>query len=118
MARELVLLTYNVRPGVPAEEYAEFTRTVDYPVFRQNSRIQEYSNYVVTGRGRGQGEWFRHFDLMFVDDLDAFDAQGRLHFGDAVILDHAQKWRDRWGSDPETGWHSDVNITYAREIWG
>lgn len=118
MARKLVMLTYNVRPGVPREEYEEFTRTVDYPIFRQNPHIMEYSNYIVAGQGRGEGEWFQHFDLMFVDDLEGFDAGGKLHFGDAVILEHAQKWRDRWGKDPETGWRSDVNITYANEIWG
>lgn len=117
MARKLVLLTYNVKPGVPLDEYAEYTRTVDYPIFRANPRIQSYSNFVVRGNGRGE-EWFKHFDLMFVDDLDDFHADGQLHFGRPEVLEHAANWRAKWGQDPATGWRTDVNITYADEIWG
>ncbi|WP_062358022.1 hypothetical protein [Herbidospora yilanensis] len=117
MARKLVLLTYNIRPGSDLAEYADFTRSVDYPAFRQNPGIQDYANFVVRENVRGE-EWFRHFDLMFVDDLDAFHADGRLHFGDPVILDHAARWRARWGADESTGWRTNVNITYADEIGG
>lgn len=118
MARKLVLLTYNIRPGSDLDEYEEYTRTVDYPKFRQNPRIQEYANFVVRDTARGDGEWFRHFDLMFVDDLDAFHADGKLHFGDPVILDHARSWRERWGGDPAPGRTSSITISYADEIHG
>ena len=118
MARKLVLLTYNIKPGSRLEEYEEYTRSVDYPAFRQNDRIQDYANYVVRPTVRGEEERFRHFDLMFVDDLDAFDAGGRLHYGDPVILEHAQRWRERWGVDPATGWKADISISYADEIHG
>ena len=117
MARKLVLLTYNIKPGVPLDEYAQYTRTVDYPIFRQNPGIQNYANYVVRQNARGE-EWFKHFDLMFVDDLDAFHAGGQLHHGDPRVLEHAAGWRAKWGQDLETGWRTDVNITYADEIWG
>ncbi|MBM9466470.1 hypothetical protein [Nakamurella leprariae] len=116
MSRKLVLLTYNIKPGVPLEEYVEYTREVDYPVFHQNPNIEQYSNFVIKRQGRGGGEWFKHFDLMFVNDLDAFDAGGKLHFGDQLILDHAARWREKWGQDPATGWRTDVNINYAEEI--
>ncbi|TQM73502.1 hypothetical protein [Thermopolyspora flexuosa] len=117
MARKLVLLTYNIKPGVDLKEYEEFTRTVDYPVFRQNPGIQSYANFVVRRNVRGE-EWFKHFDLLFVDDFEAFHADGRLHFGDPVILEHAAEWRRRWGRDEATGWRTPVNILYADEIWG
>lgn len=118
MARKLVLLTYNIKPGSRLEEYEEYTRNVDYRAFRQNPGIQDYANYVVRDTVRGEGEWFRHLDLMFVDDHRAFDADGKLHFGDPTILEHAQNWRERWGTDPETGWTTPVNISYADEIHG
>lgn len=115
MARKLVLLTYNIKPGADLTEYEEYTRSVDYPKFRQNPHILEYSNYVVRENARGT-EWFRHFDLMFVDSFDSFHAGGQLHFGDAVILDHAEQWRDRWSRKDEKGYPSDIKITYADEI--
>ena len=117
MARKLVLLTYNTKPGVPLEEYEEYTRSVDYPIFRAHPGVLDYSNYVVRRNARGE-EWFKHFDLMFVEDLDAFHAGGALHHGDPTVLAHAAGWRARWGADPATGWRTDVNITYADEIQG
>jgi hypothetical protein len=118
MARKLVLLTYDIKPGSRLEEYEEYTRSVDYPVFRQNDRIQDYANYVVRDTVRGEAERFRHFDLMFVDSLDAFHADGKLHFGDPKILEHAKRWREKWGMDPSTGWNANVTISYADEIHG
>lgn len=117
MARKLVLLTYNIKPGADLKEYEEFTRNIDYRRFRQNPGIQEYANFVVRQHARGE-EWFKHFDLMFVDDFENFHADGKLHFGDPVILEHAAEWRSRWGRDEATGWRTPVNITYADEIWG
>jgi len=117
MARKLVLLTYDIKPGSDLEEYAQYIRDVDYRKFRQNDGILDYANFVIRKNVRGE-EWFKHFDLMFVDDLDAFHAEGKLHHGDPAVLDHAAGWRAKWGSDPETGWRTDVNITYADEIWG
>lgn len=117
MARKLVLLTYNIKPGADLAEYEEYTRSVDYPKFRQNPHILEYSNYIVRQNVRG-AEWFKHFDLLFVDDLDSFHAEGRLHFGDPVILDHAAQWRMRWGRDNASTQSGDIKITYADEVWG
>ncbi|WP_293783439.1 hypothetical protein [uncultured Aeromicrobium sp.] len=115
MSRNLVLITYNVKPGVSLEEYAEYTRSVDYPVFRQNPGVVDYSNYVVRDFARGE-EWFKHFDLMYVDDLDAFYADGKLHFGDERILEHAARWRDTWGVGPDATTGAKVNITLAEQI--
>ena len=118
MARKLVMLTYNIKPGSDLEEYKQFTRSVDYPAFRQNDHIHDYANYIIRDTVRGEAPSFKHFDLMYVDDLDGFHADGKLHFGDAVILEHAQRWRERWGIDPETGWNANVTISYADEIHG
>lgn len=116
MSRKLVMLTYNIKPGSSLEEYQAYTREVDYPHFRQNPGIVDYANFVVKREARGDGEWFQHFDLMFVDDLDAFHADGALHFGDQEILGHARRWREKWGRDEATGWVTPVNIRYAEEI--
>lgn len=114
MARTLVLLTYNLKPGSDLEEYKEFTRTIDYKAFRQHPRIQEYTNFVVTKSVQGE-EWFQHFDLLYVD---AFDADGNGFFNDPIILAHAQVWVDRWGSDDPNDWDKNFNISYCDEIWG
>lgn len=53
---------------------------------------------------------------MFVEDLDSFYADGRLHFGDAAILERAKGWHEKWGADPNAGWSSDVNTTCAEEV--
>ena len=117
MARKLVLLTYNIKAGSDLEEYAEYTRSVDYPVFRRHPQIHNYTNYVVKKNVRGE-EWFKHFDVMYVDDLEAFDADGKLHFNDPTILEHAQAWRERWGAGPGPDSQPQVKITLAEEIWG
>ncbi|GGO72286.1 hypothetical protein [Nonomuraea cavernae] len=117
MARKLVLLTYNLKPGTDLAEYEDYTRNVDYRAFRQNPRIQDYANFVISRNVRGE-EWFKHFDLMYVDDHDAYHADGKLHYGDPVILNHAAEWRDRWAKDDASGWRGQVNISYADEIWG
>ena len=117
MARKLVLLTYNLKPNADLTEYADYIRSVDYPKFRQNPHILEYSNFVVRQNARGT-EWFKHFDLMVVDDLDGFHAGGQLHFGDPMILDHAAQWRQRWGTDNSSENPANIKITYADEIWG
>ncbi|WP_340539136.1 hypothetical protein [Nocardioides sp. GXZ039] len=117
MARKLVLLTYNIKPGSDLEEYREFTRTIDYGKFRQNDRIQEYTNFVVTKNVQGQ-EWFKHFDLLYVDDFEAFDAGGKRFFGDPIIHEHAQNWVDRWGIDDPQEWAKNFNVSYCDEIWG
>lgn len=115
MEKKLVLITYNVRPGVSEKEYSDFTKEVDYPIFRQNPNILDYRNFIVRREGRGK-EWFQRFDLMYVNDLDRFYADGALHFGDQTILEHAQRWREIWGHPLDAGSDATVNITLAEEI--
>jgi hypothetical protein len=42
MAKQLVLLTYTPRE-LSEDEYAKFIREIDYPAFRQNPHIIDYS---------------------------------------------------------------------------
>ena len=42
MAKQLVLLTYTPRE-LSEEDYAKFIRETDYPAFRQNPHIIDYS---------------------------------------------------------------------------
>ena len=62
MAKQLVLLTYTPRE-LSEDEYAKFIREIDYPAFRQNPHIIDYSCWRVAESVQG-GEQFTHFDLM------------------------------------------------------
>lgn len=117
MARKLVLLTYNIKAGSDLAEYEEFTRSIDYKAFRQNPHILEYTNFVIKRNVQGE-EWFRHFDLLYVDSLEDFHAGGQLFFGDPVILAHAQRWLDTWAMDDPEAWEKNFAVSYAEEIWG
>jgi len=72
MAKQLVLLTYTPRE-LSEEEYAKFIREIDYPAFRQNAHIIDYSCWRVADSVQGREE-FTHFDLMAVDDLANWQA--------------------------------------------
>ena len=52
MAKKLVLLTYAPR-SLDEEEYAKFIREIDYPAFRQNPRIIDYSCWRVVESVQG-----------------------------------------------------------------
>src|SRR5205823_9438983 len=72
MAKKLVLLTYSPRE-LDEEEYARFIREIDYPAFRQNPHIIDYSCWRIAESVQGR-EKFTHFDLMAVDDLANWQA--------------------------------------------
>ena len=69
VAKKLVLLTYTPRE-LDEEKYAKFIREIDYPAFRQNPDILDYSCWRVKESVQGS-ETFTHFDLMEVADLSA-----------------------------------------------
>ena len=72
MAKQLVLLTYTPA-RLDEDEYATFIREIDYPAFRQNPHIIDYSCWRVAESVQGR-EQFSHFDLMAVDDLANWEA--------------------------------------------
>ena len=80
MSKKLVLLTYYTPGELDEAEYAKFIREIDYPAFRQNADILDYSCWRVTESVQGK-ESFTHFDLMEVAD---FSGGGR------------RSWATRW----------------------
>jgi hypothetical protein len=67
VAKKLVLFTYTPRP-LDEEAYSKFIREIDYPAFRQNSDILDYSCWRTTESVQGK-ETFTHFDLIEVADF-------------------------------------------------
>ena len=72
MAKKLVLLTYTPRE-LDEEAYSKFIREIDYPAFRQNPDILDYSCWRTVESVQGK-EMFTHFDLMEVADFSKWEA--------------------------------------------
>ena len=90
MAKQLVLLTYTPRE-LDEEEYARFIREIDYPAFRQNPHITDYTCWRVTESVQGK-EQFTHFDLMEVDDLANWPAI----LADPAVQGNIARWTKDW----------------------
>jgi hypothetical protein len=114
MARKLVLLTYTPRP-LDEAEYGKFIREVDYPAFRQNADILDYSCWRVTGSVQGR-EDFTHFDLMEVADFDRWQAI----VGDPVVAGNVERWTRDWSRHgPEHPDQSEnLRISFCERYWG
>ena len=114
MPRKLALITYNIVEPDDPEEYAEWIREHDYPAFRQNPNILEYSCFNIVQNVQGT-EWFKRYDLMFVEE---HDLGGILT--DPIIHEHAMKFADTWYADKGKSPDQSINyrVSYAEEIWG
>ena len=114
MAKKLVLLTYTPRE-LDEEEYAKFIREIDYPNFRQNPHIIDYSCWRIVDTVQGK-ESFTHFDLMAVDDLGNWQAI----LGDPRVRGNVEQWtRDwsRYGPDhPDQS--ENLKISFCHRYWG
>jgi len=114
MAKQLVLLTYTPRE-LDEEEYARFIREVDYPAFRQNPHIIDYSCWHIVESVQGR-EQFTHFDLMAVDDL----ANWQAIVSDPVVAGNVERWTRDWSHHgPGHGDQADnLKISFCRRYWG
>ena len=114
MAKKLVLLTYTPRQ-LDEAEYAKFIREIDYPAFRQNPDILDYSCWRVTESVQGS-ETFTHFDLMEVSDLSRWQAIA----GDPVVQGNVERWTKDWsrhGPDhPDQS--ENLKISFCERYWG
>ena len=114
MAKKLVLLTYTPRE-LDEGEYAKFIREIDYPNFRQNPHIIDYSCWRIVNSVQGK-ESFTHFDLMAVDDLGNWQAI----LGDPRVRGNVEQWtRDwsRYGPDhPDQS--ENLKISFCERYWG
>jgi hypothetical protein len=114
MAKKLVLLTYTPRP-LDEDEYARFIREADYPAFRQNPHIIDYSCWRVVESVQG-AETFTHFDLMAVDDL----ANWQKIVDDPVVRANVERWTRDWSRyGPDHPNQADnLKISFCERYWG
>ena len=114
MAKQLVLLTYTPRE-LDEEEYARFIREVDYPAFRQNPHIIDYSCWRIADSVQGR-EDFTHFDLMAVDDLGNWQAI----VGDPVVAANVERWTKDWSRHGPThaSQAENLKISFCQRYWG
>lgn len=90
MSRQMVLLTYTPRE-LDEKEYADFIRDIDYPAFRQNPHILDYTCWRVVESVQGR-ETFTHFDLMEIDSRENWDSI----LGDPVVRGNIERWTRDW----------------------
>jgi hypothetical protein len=90
MAKKIALLTYSPRT-LNEEEYAKFIREIDYPAFRQNPDILDYSCWRVVESVQGE-ERFTHFDLMEVTDFSRWQSI----VSDPVVKGNVERWTREW----------------------
>ncbi len=94
----MILLTYTPREDVPLEEYHAWLRDVDNPFFNSRAGVKHYTNWRVVEPKVGSPS-FTHFDLLYVEDMDGFEAV----FGDEAVAEFAKGWVRKWGKIPDPG---------------
>lgn len=114
MAKKLVLLTYTPRE-LDEAEYEKFIREIDYPAFRQNPHIIDYSCWRAVESVQGE-ESFTHFDLMAVDDL----ANWQKIVADPVVQANIERWTRDWSRHgPDHADQSEnLKISFCDRYWG
>jgi hypothetical protein len=110
--RDLVLITYNIKEPEDKEEFNKVIREKDYPAFRQNPYITQYSCFEIVENVQGE-EWFRRFDLMFIKDAEHHPDD---IWNDPTLKEHSDWFVPRWLADNPDG--PDYKLSRAREIWG
>jgi hypothetical protein len=114
VAKKLVLLTYTPRP-LDEEEYGRFIREIDYPNFRQNPHIIDYSCWRITDAKQG-AESFTHFDLMAVDDLGNWE---RI-LADPRVRGNVEQWTRDWSrfGPAHADQSENLKISFCERYWG
>jgi hypothetical protein len=90
MPQEMVLLTYTPRE-LDEDQYAEFIRGIDYPAFRQNRHILDYTCWRVIESVQGS-EMFTHFDLMKIDSRENWASI----LADPAVQGNIERWTREW----------------------
>ena len=85
------MLTYNVGAQVNKAEYEQWVREVDNPFFNSVPGIVRYSNWKVVDEKVGKVP-FTYYDLMEIEDLDAFEKV----WGNKELQAFAHGWTERW----------------------
>lgn len=108
----MLLLTYNVGEHVDIGEYEQWLREVDDPFFNTIPGIARYANWKVLDEKVGTVN-FTHYDLMELEDLDAFERV----WGNEKLQEFARGWTERWsvhGTDQYVGLNFQVLL--AEEV--
>jgi hypothetical protein len=97
--RAMLLLTYTVGEHVDLDEYHQWLRDVDNPFFNSVPGIKRYANWKIEDEKIGSVA-FTHYDLMEIDDLEAWERV----WSNERLQAFAQGWTERWsvhGTDPQ-----------------
>ncbi len=71
-----LMLRYNLKPGVTAEQFESWARNVDQPAMRGLARVAAFDTFRVTGLLMGEGAPAQHyFELFEITDLAAFTGE-------------------------------------------
>lgn len=112
MARKLILLTYDLKPGSDPDEYRAFMREKDYPVFRRQPQTNAYTAFRVE-QDVQRTMPFRYFDLLEVDAFGEMDAL----FAQPEVADHAAGWMRDWSAaGPDAAPEANFGITFCEEV--
>ncbi len=71
----LVMVVFNLRDGVSAEDYENWARTTDLPTVRGLGSVTRFEVMKSTGLLMGDGTPpYQYFELLDIADMDAFFA--------------------------------------------
>ena len=91
--RAMLLLTYNLGDHVDHQEYEQWLREVDNPFFNKVPGVKRYANWKVLGEKLGTVA-FTHYDLLELDDLDAWERGLR----ESKATEICPGWTKRWSA--------------------
>ena len=88
----IVLWLSRLQPGVTADDYEGFVRSVDYPAVKRIASIVRYRSIRLHGPAMGEGELpYDFIDLAEITDIDAY--RNDLEHHPAVQEVHGQSGR-------------------------
>jgi hypothetical protein len=100
----LVVLTYDIRPGLDRDEYEQWLRDVDCPFWNDRPGIARYENWKVAENKIGDSG-FPYFDLIWLKEGATFEEV----YGEPAAAEFATNWVKRWGIDPDA---EDPTVNY------
>jgi REDY-like protein HapK len=71
-----LLIRYNLKDGVSADEFESWVRDTDQPTMRSLKRVMHFDTYKATGLLMGEGAPSQsYFEIFAIDDLDGFTSE-------------------------------------------
>ena len=94
MATKKAFFLFNLKPGLKAEDYIEWTRAVNHPGAARLKSILEFHDYVTRSSMRDKPIVYELVEEVTVTDLDEYVAE----LSDPARAGDARAWRD-WVQD-------------------